>query len=85
MSDDPIRKWREDAEQREEERARVKRERLRAERRDTEGQEPAALRGQFEARLNSLETRLVALEQHNRESCSNACWLTRADPRAAPA
>jgi hypothetical protein len=57
---DPIRKWREEADAREVERVRVKHERLRAERRVREGEEAAALRVQFEARL-------YALEQHCRE------------------
>ena len=54
MSDD-IRKWREDGEQREIERERAKRERLRAERRVTEGEEAAALRQKLETRLDALE------------------------------
>src|SRR5882757_5954007 len=60
MSDDPIRKWREDADQREAERARARRELRREERRTVEAQETPRWCGQFETRLN-------ALEQHNRE------------------
>ena len=52
---DPIRKWREDAELREAERARARRELERKQNCVVDGHEAAALRAQFETRLNSLE------------------------------